>query len=122
MARGLRRAGRPEAREALRSVPGCLARYGVEVPDEDGFFALVDRTVQGIADADAAARADRGLGAAYAACMAAVEVVREPLRIGRRTALQASHREEILGLQRTLLPHIRELEWRHGLRFARPVP
>ncbi|MGW2562462.1 hypothetical protein ACWCXB_25065 [Streptomyces sp. NPDC001514] len=51
---------------------------------------IVDRTVQGIEDADEAARADRGAGAAYAACMAPVEAVREPLRISRRTAFQAS--------------------------------
>lgn len=112
----------PRAREALRALPGCLARYGIEVDDEDAFFALVDRTVQRTEDVEEAARADRGLGAAYATCMAPVEAVREPLRTSRRTAFQASHREEILALERTLLPRIRELERRHGLSFARPVP
>ncbi|MFD7442541.1 hypothetical protein [Streptomyces sp. NPDC059909] len=112
----------PQARKALRALPGCLARHRIDVDDEDGFFALVDRTVQGIEDADEAARADRGFGAAYATCMAPVEAVREPLRISRRTAFQVSHRDEILALQRTLLPRIRELERRHGLSFARPVP
>ncbi|GAA2774535.1 hypothetical protein [Streptomyces showdoensis] len=112
----------PRAQEALRTLPGCLARYGVEVDDEDGFFALVDRTVQGIEDGEEAARADRGLGAAYATCMAPVEAVREPLRAGRRTAFQAAHREELRALERTLLPRIRELERRDGLAFARPLP
>ncbi|MFJ5831754.1 hypothetical protein [Streptomyces sp. NPDC093089] len=83
-------------REALRTLPGCLTWYGVEVEDEDGFFALVDRTVQGIEDGSEAARADRGLGAAYAACMAPVEAVREPLRTApappsrRRTATNSA--------------------------------
>ncbi|MFC9792813.1 hypothetical protein ACFVJI_09250 [Streptomyces sp. NPDC127584] len=112
----------PRAREALRSLPGCLGRYGIDVDDEDGFFALVDRTVQRTEDAEEAARADRGLGAAYATCMAPVEAVREPLRTSRRTAFQASHRGEMLALERSLLPRIRELERRHGLSFARPVP
>ncbi|MCM1944687.1 hypothetical protein NC315_04775 [Streptomyces sp. G2] len=112
----------PRAREALRKLPGCLARYGVEVEDEDAFFALVDRTVQGIEDGAEATRADRGLGAAYAACMASVEAVREPLRTARRTAFEAAHRDELRALERGLLPRIRELEHRHGLTFGHPVP
>ncbi|MFJ5787218.1 hypothetical protein [Streptomyces hydrogenans] len=112
----------PRAREALRTLPGCLARYGVEVEDEDAFFALVDRTVQGIEDGAEATRADRGLGAAYAACMAPVEAVREPLRTARRTAFEAAHRDELRTLERGLLPRIRELEHRHGLTFGHPVP
>ncbi|WP_329286243.1 hypothetical protein [Streptomyces sp. NBC_00691] len=112
----------PRAREALRTLPGCLTRYGVEVEDEDGFFALVDRTVQGIEDGAEAARADRGLGAAYAVCMAPVEAVREPLRAARRTAFEAAHRDELRALERGLLPRIRELEHRHGLTFGHPVP
>ncbi|MEU3397185.1 hypothetical protein [Streptomyces filamentosus] len=112
----------PRAREALRALPGCLARYGVEVEDEDGFFALVDRTVQGIEDGAEAARADRGLGAAYAACMAPVEAVREPLRTARRTAFEAAHRDELRALERALPTRIRELERRHGLAFGHPAP
>ncbi|MEW5627749.1 hypothetical protein AB1388_14430 [Streptomyces hydrogenans] len=112
----------PRAREALRTLPGCLARYGVEVEDEDAFFALVDRTVQGIEDGAEATRADRGLGAAYAACMAPVEAVREPLRTARRTAFEAAHRDELRTLESGLLPRIRELEHRHGLTFGHPVP
>ncbi|WP_051804736.1 hypothetical protein [Streptomyces griseus] len=112
----------PRAREALRALPGCLARHGVEAEDEDGFFALVDRTVQGIEDGAEAARADRGLGAAYAACMAPVEAVREPLRTARRTAFEAAHRDELRALERGLLARIRELERRHGLAFGHPVP
>ncbi|MFE5711238.1 hypothetical protein ACFQ7J_10500 [Streptomyces sp. NPDC056501] len=112
----------PRIREALRGLPGCLERYGIRVDDQNGFFALVDRTVQGIEDADEAARADRGLGAAYSTCMAPVEAAREPLLVKRRTAFQASHRDELLALRRTLLPRIRELERRYGLSFAHPVP
>ncbi|MEU8763624.1 hypothetical protein [Streptomyces sp. NPDC048659] len=112
----------PRSREALRTLPGCLARYGVDVEDEDGFFALVDRTVQGIEDGAEAARADRGLGAAYAACMAPVEAVREPLRAARRTAFVAAHRTELDALEGTLVQRIRELERRHGLTFGHPVP
>ncbi|MFE1548102.1 hypothetical protein [Streptomyces sp. NPDC058718] len=112
----------PRTREALRGLSDCLERYGIRVDDQNGFFALVDRTVQGIEDADEAARADRGLGAAYSACMAPVEAVREPLLVKRRTAFQASHQDELLALRRTLLPRIRELERRYGLSFARPVP
>ncbi|MFJ7984329.1 hypothetical protein [Streptomyces sp. NPDC096351] len=112
----------PRAREALRTLPGCLTRYGVEVEDEDGFFALVDRTVQGIEDGAEAVRADRGLGAAYAACMTPVEAVREPLRTARRTAFAAAHRDELRALEAVLLPRIRELEQRHGVTFGHPVP
>ncbi|MFF8836324.1 hypothetical protein [Streptomyces sp. NPDC015130] len=112
----------PRSREALRGLPGCFQRYGVDVDDQDGFFALVDRTAQSVEDPGEAARADQGLGAAYAVCMAPVEAVREPLRLSRRTALEASHGDELRALGRTLPPRIHELERRYGLTFARPVP
>jgi hypothetical protein len=112
----------PRSREALRGLPGCLDRYGIHVDGQEGFFALVDRTVQGIEDSAGAARADRGLGAAYSVCMAPVEAVREPLLVRRRTAFQASHRDEIAALRRTLPSRIREFERRYGVTFAQPVP
>ncbi|MFF8376971.1 hypothetical protein ACF07V_12655 [Streptomyces sp. NPDC015661] len=112
----------PRSREALRGLPGCLDRYGIHVDGQEGFFALVDRTVQGIEDPAEAARADRGLGAAYSVCMAPVEVVRELLRISRRTVFQESHRDEIAALRRTLPSRIREFERRYGVTFAQPVP
>ncbi|MGW5776117.1 hypothetical protein [Streptomyces sp. NPDC003863] len=112
----------PRSREALRGLPGCLDGYGIHVDDQEGFFALVDRTVQGIEDASEAARADRRLGAAYSVCMAPVEAVREPLLSSRRTAFRAAHADEIAALQRTLPSRIRALERRYGVGFAQPVP
>ncbi|MFB7593048.1 hypothetical protein [Streptomyces sp. NPDC056169] len=72
-------------------------------------------------DAQAVTRQFKDLYA-YSACMAPVEAVREPLLIGRRTAFQASHRDELLALRRTVIPRIHELERRYGIGFARPVP
>lgn len=113
-----REIGRLAADESVARVygafPSCLARRGVKVTGEDRFFGLVDRRL-------AAGRSDLDLAADYTACMAPVEAVREPLRAALRDRFAAAHRQEIEELTDKLMPRVRRLEARYGVRLCFPA-
>ncbi|WP_410538492.1 hypothetical protein [Streptomyces sp. KL2] len=113
--------GDPAAARALRGLPGCLAGHGIEVGDEDGFFALADTRLNSAAPAERP-RVDRELGRAYASCMRPVEAVREPARLRMREDFLAEHADEVRELRRTLVPALRRAEERYGPRLSFPAP
>lgn len=94
--------------------PSCLARRGVRAGNEDRFFGLVDQRL-------AAGRSDRDLATDYAACMAPVEAVREPLREALRKRFVAGHRQELENLTGELMPRVRKLEARYAVRLCFPA-
>ncbi len=99
---------------AYRAFPSCLAQRGVQVKSESRFFGLVDRRL-------AAGGTDMDLAADYAACMAPVEAVREPLRRELRTRFVTDHRQEIKELTDKLMPRVRQLEAHYNVRLCFPA-
>lgn len=111
----------PATVEAMAALPDCLARHGIEVPDEDGFFRHTDTRLQSVAPADFA-RENRVLGGAYADCMRPVEAVREPIRERSRTRFLADHATAVDKLRKTLVPSLHSAEEQHGVRLSFPAP
>ncbi|WP_369044149.1 hypothetical protein [Streptomyces sp. Midd1] len=111
----------PAVLRALRTLPGCLARRGIRVRDENGFFALADARQQ-TTPADRLPAVDRALGSAYADCMRPVEAVREPARLRLRARFLADHAAEVRTLRANLLPALRRAAKEHGLRLVFPAP
>ncbi|MFJ9135830.1 hypothetical protein OG458_37060 [Streptomyces sp. NBC_01281] len=111
----------PAVLRALRTLPGCLARRGIRVRDENGFFALADARQQ-TTPADRLPAVDRALGSAYADCMRPVEAVREPARLRLRARFLADHAAEVRTLRANLLPALRRAAKAHGLRLVFPAP
>lgn len=112
----------PRVARALEELPGCLDRHGAPAGSEDAFFALVDTRLQRSDSPAAADRTDRRLGAGYAACMEPVEAVRRPLRRQLRQEFTARHAQQTARVRQHLVPEIRRLERRHGIRISFPVP
>ncbi|MGW0708291.1 hypothetical protein ACWD4G_20430 [Streptomyces sp. NPDC002643] len=111
----------PATVEVLAGLPDCLARHGIDVPDEDGFFRYTDTRLHSAAPEDMA-REDRALGEAYADCMRPVEAVREPIRERLRTRFLDDHAAEVDKLRETLVPSLRDAEEEHGVRLSFPAP
>ncbi|MFD9493380.1 hypothetical protein ACFWA1_18120 [Streptomyces sp. NPDC060005] len=111
----------PAVLRALRTLPGCLARRGIRVRDENGFFALADARQQ-TTPADRLPAVERALGSAYADCMRPVEAVREPARLRLRARFLADHAAEVRTLRANLLPALRRAGEEHGLRLVFPAP
>lgn len=111
----------PAVREALRTLPGCLAGHGIRVRDENGFFALADIQEQTAAP-DRLPAVDRALGSAYADCMRPVEAVREPARLRLRARFLADHAAEVRTLRATIVPALHRAAREHGLRLVFPAP
>lgn len=111
----------PAVLRALRTLPGCLARRGIRVRDENGFFALADARQQ-TTSADRLPTVERALGSAYADCMRPVEAVREPARLRLRARFLADHAAEVRTLRANLLPALRRAGEEHGLRLVFPAP
>ncbi|MFJ8800243.1 hypothetical protein [Streptomyces sp. NPDC102487] len=111
----------PAVLRALRTLPGCLARRGIRVRDENGFFALADARQQ-TTPADRLPAVERALGSAYADCMRPVEAVREPARLRLRARFLADHAAEVRTLRANLLPALRRAAKAHGLRLVFPAP
>lgn len=111
----------PAATRALDGLPGCLARQGYRVRDENAFFALVDSRLMDAPAADYA-RVDSELGSAYATCMRPVEAAREPVRRDLRERFLADHAEEAGALRAALVPALRRAEKTYDLRLAFPAP
>ncbi|MEU8795382.1 hypothetical protein, partial [Streptomyces sp. NPDC048643] len=111
----------PAVLRALAALPGCLARRGIHVRDENGFFALADAQVQ-TAAADRLPAVERTLGSAYAACMRPVEAVREPARLRLRARFLTDHAAEVRTLRANLLPALGRAAQEHGLRLVFPAP
>ncbi|MFE0674908.1 hypothetical protein [Streptomyces sp. NPDC058867] len=111
----------PAATRALDALPDCLAEYGIEVPDEDGFFSVADTHMQTAAPADLP-REERVLGQAYAACMRPVEAVREPARTRLLSRFRTTHAEELRALRGALLPALRKASAEHGVSLVFPAP
>ncbi|MCX5137149.1 hypothetical protein OOK06_34350 [Streptomyces sp. NBC_00340] len=111
----------PAVLRALRTLPGCLARRGIRVRDENGFFALADARQQ-TTPADRLPAVERALGSAYADCMRPVEAVREPARLQLRARFLADHAAEVRTLRANLLPALRRAGEEHGLRLVFPAP
>ncbi|MGW6493178.1 hypothetical protein [Streptomyces sp. NPDC055056] len=111
----------PAVLRAQRTLPGCLARRGIRVRDENGFFALADARQQ-TTPADRLPSVERALGSAYADCMRPVEAVREPARLRLRARFLADHAAEVRTLRANLLPALRRAAEEHGLRLVFPAP
>ncbi|MFD7793677.1 hypothetical protein [Streptomyces sp. NPDC059759] len=111
----------PAVLRAQRTLPGCLARRGIRVLDENGFFALADARQQ-TTPADRLPSVERALGSAYADCMRPVEAVREPARLRLRARFLADHAAEVRTLRANLLPALRRAAEEHGLRLVFPAP
>lgn len=111
----------PAVLHALRGLPGCLARHGIEVRDENGFFALADTREQTTA-ADRLPAVERALGSAYADCMRPVEAVREPARLRLRARFLADHAAEVRTLRAGLFTALRRATEAHGPRLVFPAP
>ncbi|MFE7807290.1 hypothetical protein ACFU51_22025 [Streptomyces sp. NPDC057430] len=111
----------PATVKAMAALPDCLARHGIDVPDEDGFFRHTDTRLHSAAPVDLP-RENHVLGGAYADCMRPVEAVREPIRERLRTRFLADHTDEIDELRKTLVPALRRAEERHGVRLSFPAP
>ncbi|MBW8797342.1 MAG: hypothetical protein JF597_28230 [Streptomyces sp.] len=113
----------PATLRALRTLPDCFARYGIEARDENAYFALADQLMQ-TADASGLAVRERELGQAYAACMRPVEAVREPARAGLRARFLAApeHAAAVRALRTTLVPALRAAEKRYGVPLVFPEP
>ncbi|MGW5636392.1 hypothetical protein [Streptomyces sp. NPDC003832] len=111
----------PDTVRALRALPDCLAERGIEVPDENGFFALADIRMQTTDPADLP-REQRALGQAYAGCMRPVEAIREPARKHLLNRFRTTHAEELDTLRRTLLPALRKAAADHDLTLVFPAP
>ncbi len=108
---------------ALRTLPDCFARHGIEAADEQAYFALADRLMQS-ADASELPAQESRLGQAYAACMRPVEAVREPARTELRTRFLAApeHAAAVRALRTTLVPALRAAEQLYGVRLVFPEP
>ncbi|MGW3287233.1 hypothetical protein ACWDR3_21610 [Streptomyces sp. NPDC001002] len=113
----------PATLRALRTLPDCFTRYGIEARDEQAYFALADRLMQS-ADASELPARERELGQAYAACMRPVEAVREPARATLRTRFLADpeHADAVRALRTTLVPALRAAEKRYGVPLVFPQP
>ncbi|MFD9330261.1 hypothetical protein [Streptomyces sp. NPDC060065] len=111
----------PATVRALKTLPGCLAGFGIQARDEQAFMALADARMQSAAPADLP-RAERELGRAYASCMRPVEAVREPARQQLRTRFLTEHADEVGELRRTLVPSLRQAEKQFGVRLSFPAP
>lgn len=111
----------PATVRTLRTLPDCLAGYGIRAHDENAFFALADTRMQTAAPSDLA-RSERELGLAYATCMRPVEAVREPARERLRTRFLTDHAEEIRTLRRTLVPTLHRAEEQNDVRLVFPAP
>ncbi|WP_031068501.1 hypothetical protein [Streptomyces sp. NRRL WC-3742] len=107
----------PDVQAAYQRFNSCLAEHGVKAKDEDAVFAQVDQLTQ---DGDTTATAH--LGEIYAACMAPVEAVREPIRAKQRDDFRAGHAAELAALSSSLPKKIHEFEERYGLQIAFPTP
>ncbi|MEU3979179.1 hypothetical protein AB0F77_03570 [Streptomyces sp. NPDC026672] len=108
-------------RDALGTLPDCLAGRGIKVGDENAFFVLVDSRLAAAPAADRA-RLDRDLGRAYADCMRPVEAVRDSARLRLREEFLREHAGEVTALRRTLPEALHDTERRYGLRLAFPAP
>ncbi|MGW7545178.1 hypothetical protein ACWGKQ_29335 [Streptomyces sp. NPDC054770] len=113
----------PATLRALRTLPDCLARYGIRARDENAFFALADRLMQ-TADASGLPAREHELGQAYAACMRPVEAVREPARARLRTRFLAApeHADAVRALRTSLVPALRAAGKRYGVPLVFPEP
>lgn len=111
----------PATVRALGTLPSCLAGHGINVPDENGFFALADARLQSAAPVDAP-HTDRALGRVYAACMRPVEAVREPARLRLRTRFLTEHAAQVGELRKNLVASLRQAEKRYGVRLSFPAP
>ncbi|MET7988994.1 hypothetical protein [Streptomyces sp. NPDC005281] len=111
----------PAVLRALRTLPGCLAGHGIQVRDENGFFALADTQEQTVAP-DRLPVVERALGSTYAECMRPVEAVREPARLRLRARFLADHATEVRSLRATLVPSLHRAAEKNGLRLAFPAP
>lgn len=111
----------PATVKAMAGLPDCLARHGIDVPDEDGFFRHTDSRLNSTAPADVP-RESRALGGVYADCMRPVEAALEPLRERLRTRFLTEHAAEADKLRENLVPSLRSAEERHGVRLSFPAP
>ncbi|MPY64312.1 hypothetical protein [Streptomyces spongiae] len=111
----------PATHRALRTLPGCLARHGVDARDERGVMAVADARMQTAAPADLR-RSGREIGRAYATCLRPVEAVREPARLRLRDRFIAEHADEVREVRKTLVPALRRAEKEHGVRLVFPAP
>ncbi|MFG2869717.1 hypothetical protein [Streptomyces sp. NPDC048338] len=106
----------PRVLAALGSFGPCLAALEVEAPDENAFFALVDRRMQA-----GDTTGERALARAYAACMKPAEDVRSELRKALGKRFRADHHQEIVALNTALPARIRALERRYAIRISFPA-
>ncbi|OIJ69807.1 hypothetical protein [Streptomyces mangrovisoli] len=113
----------PATLRALRTLPGCFSRYGIEADSEQAYFALADKRMQE-ADVSELPAQEHELGQAYATCMRPVEAVREPARAKLRTGFLAKpeHADAVRALRTTLVPALRSAEKRYGVRLVFPAP
>jgi hypothetical protein len=114
----------PRVQDAVRVLPRCLAAHGLNVDDEDEFFAMLETWIHahdGQLDAARLTR-EREFAKPYVDCMQPVEAAREPIRTLLRERFVAQHATELRQLRATLVPQIRQFEQRFTIQLSFPAP